>query len=275
MSADMGLNAELLRRAGSAGDMGRERLRTAAHEIGHGLGELLGEGSVPQWVKVTAGWFFTSGLCQWGEMPAKDWPREKKIAHLVSNIAGHAADARFCRAYLGMDERRAWRLGRDCADGDYADFRFWRSRLGLWWSGISPEWAFDRATGLLSVWAEPLDVLTLRLADRLYLPGSELAAAVSAGPGRRRAKVRRPVVGTKVNVGARPEPREPEQRESWTRRLRDRIQGQEDRQAELVDDVADDTDFDGADFEGADDLISRAVEALTEYLSWENEEVTG
>ncbi|MBO0847834.1 MAG: hypothetical protein J2P20_00100 [Pseudonocardia sp.] len=276
MSADVGLNADLLRLADRRDP---ERVSTAAHEIGHGLGELLGEGTAPQWVKLNPGLFWTSGWCQWGEMPSRDWPRERRVAHLVSTMAGHAAGARFCRVYAGMDEQRAFKYARNGADGDYADFYHWRSKLGLFWSGVRPEWAFEQATALLETHAEALDALTVRLDAARYLPGSDLAAAVTAGRGRKWKTVRRPVDGMKVRVGDRPEPREHEprepEREPWTRRLRDRIQGREDRREQLADlaaaDWADDPDFDGED-----DLITRVVEALTEYLSWEDaEERTG
>jgi hypothetical protein len=150
------------------------QLAISAHEIGHALGEL-DSGVRPEYVRLNFGLFlgFLGGYCMYGELPDRDSPRERKLGFLVSTMAGHAADTRFCRLYLGLGEKAAFRAGREMADGDYADFRHWRSTLGLGWS-VSPEWAFDRATAVLRRHADRLDRLTLRLVRERYIPGSQL-----------------------------------------------------------------------------------------------------
>jgi hypothetical protein len=165
------LNKELVR---ALDKHDHRQLATSAHEIGHALGEL-NSGVRPEWVRLNFGFFlgFTGGYCKYGTQPDRDSPRERKLGYLVSTIAGHAAETRFCQLYLGLTEKAAFKFGREWADGDYEDFRYWRSTLGLGWS-ISPEWAFDRATAVLQRAADRLDRLTLRLVRDRYIPGSRL-----------------------------------------------------------------------------------------------------
>jgi hypothetical protein len=167
------MNQHLARAADKANKDQRRRLAICGHEIGHALGELAGGGQ-PEWVKLKFGMLGgISGWCRYGCDPERGWPKDRKIGRLVAMMAGHAAEVRFCRLYLGMDHRTVFRYGRDWADGDYEDFRYWRSKLGLGWS-ITPQWAFEQATGLLGRQGGRLDALTVRLDHAKYLPGSAL-----------------------------------------------------------------------------------------------------
>jgi hypothetical protein len=160
------------------------RLAVCAHEIGHGFADLAGGGWPEKvWLKFDILGGFKTGWWQPSKVPSRDWSRDRKIGYLVALIGGHAAEVRFCRLYLGMNDRAAYKFGRDWADGDYADFDHWKSKLGLggfsWSGGLSASDAFERATAVHEQRAEDLDRLTLRLHHNRHLTGDDLTPHTS------------------------------------------------------------------------------------------------
>lgn len=156
------------------------RLATCAHEIGHALTWIAGGIEIHE-VYLKSGLFggHAGGICDpAGDMPTRHWPRELREGYLIGIMGGHAAEVRFCQLYLGMDARKAFRYGRDWAEGDYLNYPHWRSKLGLgglsWSGGLSRETAFDRATHILQRQHRRLDELTLRLHRSRRLRGGEL-----------------------------------------------------------------------------------------------------
>lgn len=166
------LNEQLI----AAVEAGREKMRLAvsAHEIGHALA-LLAAGVEPEWVRLnfTFG-FLTGGRCDFPDEPEPDATREQLTRRLIAHLAGHAAEARFCRLYLGKSENSAYAYGRDSSDGDYYWFHLERRKFGI---RVSHDWAFHHATGFLERHAAVLDRLTLRLDRARHITSAALPAA--------------------------------------------------------------------------------------------------
>ena len=122
---------------------------------------------------------FTRGLCYFGSEPDATMPAQEVVLRLGSWIAGHAAEVRFCRLYLGMDEQAAWKFGREWAGGDYDSFHYYRYKLR---ARTSVDAAFAHAARLFERHAGALDRLTLRLYHARYLTGAALGtpAALTA-----------------------------------------------------------------------------------------------
>lgn len=177
MSPQSLLNRKLLHAASNKGD--HRRLAVCAHEIGHAL-TWMATGIEVEKVYLKFGLFggFKGGRCEVVEEPSRHWSRELRVGYLVGIIGGHAAEVRFCHLYLGMDERAAFRYGRDWADGDYDNFPHWRSKLDLgfwsWSGGLSATDAFEQATSQLELEQRRLDELTLRLHSSRHLAGGAL-----------------------------------------------------------------------------------------------------
>lgn len=155
------------------------RLAVCAHEIGHAL-TWIACGIEVKEVYLKSGFLggFAGGFCDTVDVPTRDWPRDLRIGYLVGILGGHAAEVRFCQLYLDMNVRDAYRYGREWAEGDYANFPHWRSKLGLgglsWSGGMSADAAFDRAGRLLERQSRRLDELTLRLERSRHLDGGDL-----------------------------------------------------------------------------------------------------
>jgi hypothetical protein len=155
------------------------RLAVCAHEVGHALTWIAGGIEIKE-VYLKKGLFsgFAGGRCEVVDAPGRDCPRDLREGYLVGIVGGHAAEVRFCQLYLGMSARKAFRYGRDWAEGDYLNYPHWRSKLGLggmsWSGGMSADAAFDRATRILRRQQRRLDELTVRLERTRYLHGGEL-----------------------------------------------------------------------------------------------------
>ena len=163
----------------------QRRLSVCAHELGHAAGELA-VGIVPARVYLRFGLLggFNGGQCEMDYL-APDATREQRTGRLVALLAGHAAEARFCRLYLGMDQRAAHKYGRDWAEGDYLNFDHFRGKFGLRWR-ISRDDAFAQASELVEAKGPDLDRLTPRLYQARQLTGPDLTPLAPA-----RARVRR------------------------------------------------------------------------------------
>lgn len=160
------------------------RLAVCAHEIGHAYSWLAAEVEIE---KIYLRFGFLGGLiggrCDTVLMPERDWSREQRTGYLVGILGGHAAEVRFCQLYLGMGYKRAFRYGREWAEGDYLNFDHWKSKLGLgafsWSGGLSATDAFDEAMAVHEQRAADLDRLTVRLHHNRHLSGAELSRHTS------------------------------------------------------------------------------------------------
>jgi hypothetical protein len=163
----------------AAARVDHRRLAVCAHEVGHAL-TWIACGTEVKEVHLKSGLFggFAGGRCEVVDAPTRDWPRALREGYLIGLMGGHAAEVRFCQLYLDMNARKAFRYGRDWAEGDYLNYRHWRSKLGLggmaWSGGMSTDAAFDRATRILRRQQRRLDDLTVRLERSRYLHGGEL-----------------------------------------------------------------------------------------------------
>lgn len=163
------LDRELVR---AVGHRVSAHLATAAHEVGHGLAEIAA-GDIPEHVRLNfafLGMGMTGGTCQWCDW-SDTWTRERATGRAVALMAGHAAETRFRVLYLGMDPRKAHRVSRGDATGDYAQFKVLCRRFGL---RISEGHAYDAAMHLLDRQGARLDRLTLRLERHHLIPGRQL-----------------------------------------------------------------------------------------------------
>lgn len=154
------------------------RLAVAAHEIGHAL-MVLACGFQPDYVRLDFGLLggFLGGTCHMGGFPDPTVPPEQNTGWLLAWIAGHAAETRFCRLYLGMDDHAAYDHGKPSSSWDYDQFHHWRRKLGI---SISHERAFQRATTFFERHTALLDRLTLRLERARRFTAAALPDQVAA-----------------------------------------------------------------------------------------------
>jgi hypothetical protein len=165
------VNLELVR---AVARRDQRRLATSAHEIGHALAaQAHGLGTVEVRLKFGMLGGITGGHCGWEHVDEHS-PPELLTAYMIALMGGHAAEIRFAQLYLGMNERKAYKYGRDWAEGDYLNFghfrRVWR-RHGV---RISRDAAFARAETAVARHGDRIDALTLRLDKNKYLSGSQL-----------------------------------------------------------------------------------------------------
>ena len=165
------MNPELMR---AAERRDNRRMAICAHEVGHGLAGLaFGLETNGERLKFGLLGGFIGGACDWDYFN-DDTPRDHKIAWLVGIMGGHAAEIRFCQLYLRMDARKAFKYGRDWAEGDYQNFDHYRAKWRRDGVRVSRDWAFDQASRAIERNADRLDRLTLRLDKAARLPGSAL-----------------------------------------------------------------------------------------------------
>jgi hypothetical protein len=152
----------------------QRRLATCAHEIGHALAaQTYGLATIK--VRLKFGMFggLTGGQCVW-EDDFSDASLALRTAYLIALMGGHAAEVRFCQLYLGMNERKAYRYGRDWAEGDYQHFDAFRKAWRRYGARISRDDAFERAGHAVARHSDRIDQLTLRLDKTKYLSGRQL-----------------------------------------------------------------------------------------------------
>lgn len=149
------------------------RVAVCAHEIGHAVGAIAG-GQQPEYVQLKTGILggTSGGTCMFRPVDPHG-PMAPKLGYLVALMAGHAAEVRFCRLYLGMDARRAYRYGRDWAEGDYDNYSYYRSRWGVGWSHTR-DWGFAQAERIVADHGDYLDRMTVRLDRAGRIDGRDL-----------------------------------------------------------------------------------------------------
>lgn len=152
----------------------RRRLATAAHEVGHAL-TAHAHGLATESVRLKFGMLggVTGGRCEWEHVDEKS-PAELRTAYMIALMGGHAAEIRFCQLYLGMDDRKAFKYGRDWAEGDYLNFTHFRRHWRRYGVRITRDAAFAHAERAVARHGSRIDELTLQLDQRKYLDGGAL-----------------------------------------------------------------------------------------------------